>query len=332
MEDVVPLVVDQREVVVVPVGRNARERLRHERSEQAVLAGDRRADLPVGGDVVGRCHRTVEAEVELELARRVLVVAVAHVEAQPLAVVDHVEQHRTELLEHMDVVAVGLGDALGVPVLVPLHPHHLGLDPDHEVEAELLLELRDDALQVLARVGVQQLAGLGVVAVAENTSDALVPREDLEGVEVGDRRQLGLLGPESDVIALQVGEEVGGGAVDQLISLFGDLREEGRDHALAHHAPGDRDLLEEDVLDPLVLDPLGDLLDLLGASLLGSRFLQRRGRHLGLRGLQDRLDGPPHLLCGHSGAPFRPALTRALLVLRGEPPGRRRRLSDAHYM
>ena len=77
-----------------------------------MLAADGGADLPVGGDVVGGAQRAVEAEVQLELPGRVLVVAVAHVEAELLAVVDHVEQHRTELLELVDVVAVGLGHAL----------------------------------------------------------------------------------------------------------------------------------------------------------------------------------------------------------------------------
>ena len=270
--------------------------------------------------------RAVEAEVELELPGGVLVVAVAHVEAQPLAVVDDVEQHRTELLEHVDVVAVGLGHALGVPLLVPLHPHHLGLDPDHEAEPELLLELRDDALQVLARVGVEQLSGLGVVAVAENTSDALVPREHLEGVEVGDRRQLRLLGAEADVVALEVGEQVRGGAVDELVALLGDLGEERGDDALAHHPPGDRDLLEEDVLDLLVLDPLHDLLNLVGAPLLVACLLEGGRGHHGLRGLQDRLDGPPHLLGRHARAPFRPGPSRALLSSGGSRPPPRREL------
>ena len=86
---------------------------------------------------------------------------------------------------------------LGAP-----QPHHLRLDPDQEVEPELLLELRDDPLQVLARVGVEQLAGLGVVAVAVDAGDPLVPGQDLEGVEVGDRGELGLLGAEADVVAL----------------------------------------------------------------------------------------------------------------------------------
>ena len=112
VEDVVALVVDQREVVVVAVGRHAGERLGHEGRQQVVLAADRGAHLAVGGDVVGGAQRPVEAEVQLELAGGVLVVAVAHVEAERLAVLDDVEQHRTQLLELVDVVAVGLGDAL----------------------------------------------------------------------------------------------------------------------------------------------------------------------------------------------------------------------------
>jgi hypothetical protein len=58
-----------------------------------------------------------------------------------------------------------------------------------------------DALEVLARVGVEQLAGLGVVAVAVHARDARVPGQDLERVEVGDRGELGLLGAEADVVA-----------------------------------------------------------------------------------------------------------------------------------
>ena len=219
VEDVVAVLVDQREVVVVAVGRDAGERLGHERRQQVVLAPDGGAHLAVGGDVVGRAQRPVEAEVQLELAGRVLVVAVAHVEAERLAVLDDVEQHRAELLELVDVVAVGLGDALGhLAVRGRLQPHHLGLDPDQELVAELLLELVGDPLEVLARVGVEQLAGLGVVAVAVDARDALVPRQHRERVEVGDRRELGLLGAEADVVAVAVGEQVRGRAVDELVA------------------------------------------------------------------------------------------------------------------
>ena len=280
VEDVVAVVVDEREVVVVPVRRHARERLRHEGRQEAVLAAHRGADLAVGGDVVGRLDGAVEAEVQLELAGGVLVVAVGHVEAELLAVFDDVEEHRTQFLELVDVVAVGLGDALGQrAVLGLLEPHHLGLDADQEAVAELLLELRHDALEVLARVGVEELARLGVVAVTEHARDARVPRELGEGGEVRDGRELGLLGAEADVVAGAVGEEVGGGAVDELVALLGDLREEGGDDALAHHAAGDGDLLEEDVLDALGLDPLDDLLDLLAPAGLVASLLERLGRH-----------------------------------------------------
>ena len=87
-------------------------------------------------------------------------------------------------------------------VLGLLEPHRLGLDPDQELVAELLLELVRDPLEVLAAVGVEQLAGLGVVAVAVHAGDALVPGQDRERVEVGDRGQLGLLGAEADVVAV----------------------------------------------------------------------------------------------------------------------------------
>ena len=209
VEDVVSRLVDQGEVVVVSVCGDTGERLRHEAREQVVLASDGGADLTVCGDVVSGAQWTVEAEVQLELAGRVLVIAVAHVEAERLPVVDHVEQHRTQLLELVDVVAVGLGDAGRRRAIVAApQPHHLGLDADQELEPELLLELVRDAPQVLARVCVEQLPGLGVVAVAVDPSHARIPREHGEGVEVGDGRKLGLLGPEADVVAVAVGEQV----------------------------------------------------------------------------------------------------------------------------
>ena len=257
-----------------------------------MLAPDRGAHLTVGREVVGGPYRPVEAEVQLELARRVLVVAVAHVEAESLAPVDDVEQHRTELLELVDVVAVRLGDALGqLAVLGLLQPHRLGLDPDQELVAELLLELVRDPLEVLAAVGVEQVTGLGVVAVAVHPRDPLVPRQHRERVEIRHRRKLGLLGSEPDVVAEAIGEQVRGGAVDELVALLRDLREERRHDALAHHPAGDRHLLEEHVLDALGLDPLGDLLDLLPPSGRVPSLLERRRRRRDPRAVEHRLDG-----------------------------------------
>ena len=192
-------------------------------------------------------------------------VAVAHVEPQGLAVGDDVEDHRAQLLELVDVVAPRLGHALGRrdAVVGELQPHHLRLDPAQERVAELVLDLARDPLQVLARVGVEKLSGLGVVTVAVDAGDPRVPRQALEGVEVGHRRQLGLLRAEADVVVLAIGEQVGGSAVDELVAARGHLREPTGDDALAVDVPADRDLLEEDVLDPLALDAGGDLGDLL---------------------------------------------------------------------
>jgi hypothetical protein len=93
------------------------------RRQQVVLAPDGGAHLAVGGDVVGGPHGPVEAEVELELAGGVLVVAVAHVEPERLTVLDDVEQHRTQLLELVDVVAVRLGHALRLLAVRGLRSH-----------------------------------------------------------------------------------------------------------------------------------------------------------------------------------------------------------------
>ena len=67
--------------MVAAVGRHAHERLGHEAGKEPELAADLAADLAVGGEPVGRVLRGAEREVELELARRVLVVALDHVEA-----------------------------------------------------------------------------------------------------------------------------------------------------------------------------------------------------------------------------------------------------------
>ena len=220
------------------------------------------------------------------------VVAVAHVEAERLAVFHDVEEHRTQFLELVDVVAVGLGHALGLGAVLGLaQPHHLGLDADQELVPEFLLELVRDLFEVLPRVGVEQLPGLRVVAVAEHARDPLVPGQHPEGVEVGDGRELGLLGPEADVVALAIGEQVGHRAVDELIAALGDLREERGDDTLAHDPAGDRDLLEEDVLDPLGLDPLRQRLDALAAPGLRAGLLERRRRGRDPRAGGDRRDG-----------------------------------------
>ena len=103
--------------------------------------------------------------------------------------------------------------------------------------------------------------------------------------------ELGLLGAEADVVPGAVGEQVCRGAIDELIALLGDLREEVGYDALAHHATGHGHLLEEDVLDPLVLDAAGDLLDALAPARGVACLLERRGRQRRSGRLEDRADG-----------------------------------------
>src|SRR6201999_3587165 len=100
------------------------------------------------------------------------------------------------------------------------------------------------------------------------------------------------LGPEADVVAVAVGEQVGHGAVDELVTALGHLGEERGHDPLAHYAAGDRDLLEEHVLDALVLDPLGQRLDLVGTAGSVARLLERRRSGLDPRAGEDRLYVP----------------------------------------
>ena len=70
----------EADVVVAARRRHPHERLRHEARDEIVLARDLGADLAVGREAVRGTQRVVEHEVELELARCVLVVALDHVE------------------------------------------------------------------------------------------------------------------------------------------------------------------------------------------------------------------------------------------------------------
>ena len=215
--------------MVAAVRRDAHERLRHEAREGAELAPDGLADLAERGEVVRRLLRAVEAEVELDLAGRVLVVALDHVEAHRLAVLDHLVDDRLELGELVDVVAVGLGHALdrGRAVLGELEPHHLGLGAGAQVEPGRRLELGLHALEVAAAVRGEEAARvLALLAVAEagapDARDRGVPRERLERLRLGDADELGGLRPVADVVAVPVGEEVRRGAVDELEALARD--------------------------------------------------------------------------------------------------------------
>src|SRR6187549_1020579 len=110
------------------IGRHAHEGLAHKAGDDAELPRYLRADLAIGGEPVGGPHAIVEGEVELELAGRILVIALDHVEAHLAAIFDYAHVDRPQALELIDVVAIRIGVATcRLTILVLLEPHHLRL-------------------------------------------------------------------------------------------------------------------------------------------------------------------------------------------------------------
>ena len=270
----------ERDVVVAAARRHPHEGLRHEAGDDAVLARDLGADLAIGGEPVGGPERVVVGEVELELAGRVLVVALDHVETHGLTVLDHLHEDRPELFELVDVVAVGLGHAaVGAAVRAALEPHHFGLGAVAHLHPVLGLELVVNDAQVAAavrrQVPARVLALLAIAeAGAEDARHALVPRQLHEGLGIGDADQLRGFRPVADVVGMAVGEEVGRRAVHQLETPLCDLLPVIGWHALADNPPGDGDELIVDIGDAELLD--------LGAH-LAHQFVSAFAPHMGFK-------------------------------------------------
>ena len=126
-------------VVVTARGRHAHERLGHEAGKDAVLTRHLGTDLAIGGQTVGVAQHVIEHPVQFQLAGRILVVALDHVEAHLTGVFDHLHGDRAQRLELVDVVAIGLGIAVfRLAVLVEFQPHHLRLGADAQAAAMLL--------------------------------------------------------------------------------------------------------------------------------------------------------------------------------------------------
>ncbi len=273
------------------VGRHSHERLGHEAGEQVELPADLSAHLAVGGEPIGRLFRRVEGEVELELPGRILVVALDHLESHQSRVLDDPVDDRLQLGELVDVVAVGLRLPLDRrrSVGVRPEPHHLGLTAHHERQPGVGGELVMDPVEVAPAVRGQK--GTRVVEFlpspeqrAEDAGDLGVPGQHAEGVDVGQPHQLRRLRPVADVVAVPVGEEVGGGAVDELEALLRRRHPLGGRYPLSHHPAGDRDELVVDVRDALVVDPAPDLLDAFVAPVLGQESFEicrHAGHHHG---------------------------------------------------
>ena len=260
---------------MTPVRRHAHERLRHEACERIQLPPHLTTDLAVGGESVGRLVGMVEVEVQLELAGRVFVIALDHVQVHRLAVLHDLVDQGLQLGELIDVVAVRLRLAFdgGLAVGVDLQPHHLRLGAGPKVQSGVLRELRVDALEVAPAVGGEERAAVHLFFPpaeqrAPHTRRLRVPRQDVEGLGFGDADQLAGLGSIADVVAVTVGEQVGGGPVHQLEAGVRDALPVGSGDAFAHDATGHRDELVVHVLDALLGDLALHRLDRFGAALL----------------------------------------------------------------
>ncbi len=271
------------------VRRHAHERLRHEARERVHLAPDLTTDLSVRGQPVRGELRAVEVEVELELARRVLMVTLDHVQAHRFAVLHHLVDDRLQLRELVDVVAVRLGLAFHRrrSVGIRLEPHHLGLGTGPKVQAGLRGEVVVYPLQVPAAVGGEVCTAVDLFLSppeerAEHPGRLAIPRQYTERLDVSKTDQLAGLRAVADVVPVPVDEQVRGGAVDELEPLTGDvLPMLGRD-ALAHDPTRDGDELVVHVGDALGVDLLANLRD----GLFPSRLIDER------------------LEVGHSASPF----------------------------
>ena len=209
------------------VRRDAHERLRHEARERLHLAADLAADLAVGREVVGGLLGAVEVEVQLELARSVLVVALDHVEAERLRVLDHLVDDRLELGELVDVVAVGLREALDRRACrrrsasatssrarcrrAGAGPSPPRTRPRMRWRLPRQSEVRNDA-------GVLRSSRLRK-SVHQTRATLRIPGERHERLGLGHADQLGRLRAVPDVLAVTIDEEVRGRAVDELEAL-----------------------------------------------------------------------------------------------------------------
>ena len=270
-----------------PEGRDAHERLGHEACEDAVLAGDLRADLPIGRQAIRVSENVVERPVELELARGVLVIALDHVESHGAAIVDHLHVDRSEAFELIDVVAIGLREAISrFSVLVELKPHHLGFGAHAKLQPvvlflELFVQPAKIATAVRCQIATRVLALLAVSKQrAIESADALFPGQLHEGFRFGNADQFRCLRAVSEVSTCTVGEKIDGRAIDQLKSFLSNGFPMIRRDPLAHDLSGDRHELQVQIVDSAFINQLPDLLDLVGPARCIYKSLQISGHFI----------------------------------------------------
>ena len=258
----------ERHIVVTAGGRHAHEGLGHEAGEDTVFPRDLRTDLAVCCQTVGIAQHVIEHPVQFELTRRILVVPLDHVEAHLAGIADHLHGHRAQAFELVDVVAIGFGVARArLAVFVEFQPHHFRLGANAQLGAVLGGEVFVQAAQVAAAIRCQVRTRIYFFfAVAEErakeTPNLRCPGQLHEGFRLRDADKLGGLRSVAQVIARTGGEQVHGGAVDQLEAFLSHSFPMVGRNAFAHDLTGDRNELQVKIFDPQLIDLRTYLLDL----------------------------------------------------------------------
>ena len=191
----VDVALEQRQVRVHARAERALDRLGHERGVHAELVGDLLHDQAERHDVVGHRERVGVAQVDLVLARAVLVEAVLDRDAHRL---ERDDRLAAQVAHHVELGEVE--EAGGVE----RHRRRVGRLEEEElhlrrgVEGEALVAgALEVALQHVAGVALERLLRQ-VLDVAEHAGDGGVlaaPRHDLERVRVGQGEHVGFLDP-----------------------------------------------------------------------------------------------------------------------------------------
>ena len=89
--------------MVTARGRYTHEWFRHETSNQVILTSNLRTDLSVSSKHI------IELSIQLQLSRRVFVIALDNIEAHLLRILYNLHEGRAKFFELVDMIAIGFG-------------------------------------------------------------------------------------------------------------------------------------------------------------------------------------------------------------------------------
>ena len=98
----------ERHVVMAAIRGHSHERLGHEAGDHSHFAGHLTTDLAICGQAVGIAQAVIVHPIQFQLTRRILVIALDHIEPHSLGVFDNFHERRSKAFELVDMVAIGL--------------------------------------------------------------------------------------------------------------------------------------------------------------------------------------------------------------------------------